>query len=409
MSVDIVSRVRIGDTTALTDFTDRVAGYSIRQPVALQRVSQHTANITLYNNDGALTPDAGGTYSSVDWFAQCVDIDISTNGGGTWNDMFSGIVVGFELQDNGVNSTVQLALRDWVSVLGRGTDDTTFATPDELGERIKDVLASLVTNAVLPKFGGTISSAVTATSSTSQVVADIDGYIGRSLNNGLMASNLCAAWSIGIDVNTGTNNTQYKATVIGDHLATSTTTIDFVAGSPASGEIPVSSVDVGYALELLANRASITRVGGTEQTASDATSIAKYGDRTVSASQAQNVDDADALAAAGNIVNRQAYTSFTPRALSFSSALVNGLPNATGNNLKILLNAGSCGFLPCTVTYTPTGAASSTTHTCVTAGREIRAIPGRFDVTVFLLPAADYSSLVLDSSTLGVLDTNRLG
>jgi len=409
MSVDIVSRIRIGDTSGLTDFTSRVSGYSVKQPVLLQRVSQHTATITLYNNDGALTPEAGGTYSSVDWFSQAVDIDISTNGGGTWNDLFSGIVVGFELQDTGVNSSVTLALRDWVSVLGRGTDDTTFVTPGELGTRIKDVLSALVTNAVLPTFGGTISAAVTANSSTSQVVADIDGYIGRSLNNGLMSSNLCAAWSIGIDVNTGTGNTQYKATVVGDHLATSTSTVDFVAGSPASGEIPVSTVDVGYALELLANRANITRVGGTEQTASDATSIAKYGDRTVTASQAQNETDADALNAATNIVNRQAATRFAPRSLQFSSTLVNGLPTATGDQLKLVLAAGGCGFLPCTVTYTPTGAASTTTHKCITAGRDIRAVPGRFDVTLFLLPADDYSSLVLDSATLGVLDENRLG
>jgi len=45
----------------------------------------------------------------------------------------------------------------------------------------------------------------------------------------------------------------------------------------------------------------------------------------------------------------------------------------------------------------------------VISGRTIKATPGNTTITLDLLPAQDYQSFVLDSSTLGVLDTNRLG
>lgn len=410
MTVNITTRLQIGDVNGLVDFTSRLAGFRIDQPIRLSRASQHQAVITLLNNDGALTPNAGGTYSSTDWFAQAIDIDVSTDGGASYAPLFNGIITDFEVSDNGTNSTVQIIAHDWLQFLGRATSSISV-TSGPLGARIEYALEVLsVTSGEMPRFGGTSQAIINVESdSSTNAIVDIEGLIGRDLNNSLMASNLCAAWSTDIFVSTSTNFVTFKGNVIGDQLTTTAPTIELVEGSPTAGQIPFSFVDVGYQFDVLVNRAEFTRDGGTKQTAEDTTSIQKYGARTVISSRASNSTDADALAAAQNIVNRQSNTTFTPRFVRLSKALVDGLTTTTGDNLETLLNATSCGFLPITLEYTPTGAGSPTTTNCITFGRTITAVPGRFNVEIGLLPLVNFGSFVLDSSTLGVLDTNRLG
>lgn len=60
------------------------------------------------------------------------------------------------------------------------------------------------------------------------------------------------------------------------------------------------------------------------------------------------------------------------------------------------------------VTYTPPGG-SSTTTTFVVEGGSCSAVPGRTDFTLYLSPTVIYDLFTLNSSTFGILNTNRLG
>ncbi len=60
------------------------------------------------------------------------------------------------------------------------------------------------------------------------------------------------------------------------------------------------------------------------------------------------------------------------------------------------------------VTYTPPGG-SATTDTFVVEGGTCTAVPGRSDFTLYLSPTVIYDLFTLDSSTFGILNTNRLG
>ena len=388
------------------------------QPVQLSRASQHQAVVTLENYDGALTPGAGGTYSNTDWFSQAVVIDFSDDAGSTYNTMFAGVITDFKLRDNGVFSTVELIVHDWLMFLGRATGNLS-TTAGDLTSAIRFALEELVENTTeMPTFQGTIEGLThNQGGSSTNAVVNITDVIGADLNNSLAASNLCAFWSNNLNiVRTSTPKVRLEAVVVGDQLgysmmwpriggvgAYTTAPVEFVEGTPGSGQIPFTQLDVGFNFQLLANRAQVTRSGSTTQTAIDQNSVTKYGARTVSSSRASSATDADALSAANNIVNRQSETPFSPRSLTFTAADCDGLDGATGDNIRILLNARACGFQPLTVAYTPTGAGSQTTAKCMTFGRTITATPGKFTVKLNLLPAAEYGSFVLDSSFAGVL------
>ena len=64
------------------------------------------------------------------------------------------------------------------------------------------------------------------------------------------------------------------------------------------GEIPYNDVALNFDNSLLRNDWRITRVGGTEQTATNATSITKYGSRVVKRTGQLQTSDADALSVA---------------------------------------------------------------------------------------------------------------
>ena len=72
MAIQTLWQVDIGTLAAPTDFTDRLLSMNIRQSVDVNVIGRGQATITLLNQDGALTPGGGGTYSSNDWFAHGV-------------------------------------------------------------------------------------------------------------------------------------------------------------------------------------------------------------------------------------------------------------------------------------------------------------------------------------------------
>ena len=118
--------------------------------------------------------------------------------------------------------------------------------------------------------------------------------------------------------------------------------------------------------------------------------------------------DTDTQRMADNIVERFSNIHFQARKISVQSATLADTNSGSKEELAQLLDVRYGLWQNATITYTPT-AGSQVTDNCVIAGRSIQAVPGRTTITLDLLPAQDYQSFVLDSDTLGVLDTNRLG
>ena len=121
MAINTTWKVEIGTVASPINFTSRVLSMNIRQSVDVNVMGRGVCVITLLNKDGALTPGGGGTYSSTDWFAQGVFVNASTDTGGaeTSTDVFDGIVVDFDLEDDGVFSTVTITAIDCLTVGGK--------------------------------------------------------------------------------------------------------------------------------------------------------------------------------------------------------------------------------------------------------------------------------------------------
>jgi hypothetical protein len=99
MTLSIEWAVHIGDVATATDFSDRATGISIRQPLGFMQPASHQCVLTLNNFDGALTPGAGGTYSSINWFEQAIFVTCTVNGTDT-AEVFHGIIDDFDLADD---------------------------------------------------------------------------------------------------------------------------------------------------------------------------------------------------------------------------------------------------------------------------------------------------------------------
>lgn len=417
MTVALEWKIQIGTTADPINFTDRCEGIIIQQRCDVSRILTHSASVTLNNDDGALTPNAGGTYQSEDWFAHAVFISVSVNGNPNV-PVFHGLLDTFDLFDDGTSSTVTITAVDAITVAGRSkqvsvisrTSNQRLAFASELialtsdpGETRLPALGQLFTDAFFINDGG-IGRSVSY-SWSNQYAADF-------VFNQLGTSDLLVAWATRITGTGAVNYATYEYVLIGSELTRTGATAHTFAFTETAGsttDIPVRSIETRFNIERLVNDATMTIVGGTAQRFTDQTSTELYGQRSIEYSQLVSATDADALALATNIVNRQSNIVFAPFQIALDAATFAGNPDALEDEIELLLDVRYGIWQTCTLEYTPTGAASQQTAELVLTGRTITAVPGRTSLVLDVLPAADYQSLVLDSSTLGVLDQNRLG
>jgi len=418
MAITIDWSIYIGNPVTPTDLTDRVSGLQITQSCDVSKKIAHTVVLTLNNFDGALTPGAGGTYSSVDWFEQAIFIKASVNSG-TEFDVYHGLLTDFDLVDNGTTSFVTVQGIDWLSAIGRIRRTLAGGLPDEQQEGVFEVLRDVAQGGItlpeaLPLLGAgdnTVAITYLSTPHDNDNVAlpSTVGYVSDVIYNRMLQSDLIVIWPTKI-TQSGSINTYNFASV--SNVLTRTVdqnTYNFAENATGTTEIPFESVDTGFNISRLINNATFARSGSTEQIATNATSLSKYGDRSIAYTAVLNTTDAGALAAAQLTVKRFSNVNFNARQLAFTSATLAEANSGINTKIEELLDIEK-GFWQATqVTYTPTGTGSPTTDNCVISGRTIQATPGRTTITLDLLPAQDYQSFVLDSSTLGVLNTNRLG
>ena len=106
------------------NLTSRTYGATCATECQPGQFGRATASFDFYNNDGAMTPGGGGTYSSIDWFSMAIRITAVTDAG--LANCFAGIITDFELIDDGRNSYVRLSAVDAFTI--GGSTATTVAT-----------------------------------------------------------------------------------------------------------------------------------------------------------------------------------------------------------------------------------------------------------------------------------------
>lgn len=192
------------------------------------------------------------------------------------------------------------------------------------------------------------------------------------------------------------------------NLVASASTITFndtAADWKANTAVPFTNVSVVFGAELLYTRAVVTRASGTAQTATASqAAIDEFGIRSLSKSGLLMTTDAEALNMAQFLANR--YSEPIAVNDSLSVALERDDINTANRNTVAGLEIGDT----VTVTWTPTGTGDVSTQTLTIEGVNHHL---RFDVahivTLHLSNPGDKFGFVLDSNTLGVLSTSRLG
>lgn len=432
MAINTTWKVDIGTVAAPTDFTSRVLSMNITQSVDVNVMGRGVCRITLLNKDGALTPGGGGTYSSTDWFAQGVFVNASTDTGGiaTATDVFDGIITGFELQDDGVFSTVTLTAQDGLSVGGKsklnllnGTTPTMnynqFLTVNVEHSIDAITLADIPIYPVLGKsfsFGvvdivGDPGDLLVPVSRTTESATYADAW---QINIIPTANDVCYATIIEqATVSPYGSVAQYRLNSIPYNTTrNAANSVDFEfapEGSISGTKLPFSASNFqqGFNIDTLINVAKVTGIGTTFT--STATNSTTYGERTVAFTNTGALDNfgiSQSKPLAERLTNRYSTPKFTVVELATSSKLVKQQANdAAASYWRNLLSIQKGLWQKTTITWTGSGA-SSQTVTCVIKGRTINVTPENTNVSLFFGDWVDNHGFILNTDKLNI---DRLG
>jgi hypothetical protein len=154
------------------------------------------------------------------------------------------------------------------------------------------------------------------------------------------------------------------------------------------------------------NNVQVNPNGLASQTATNSTSLTAYGNAQQSVSTV-DFSTAQALSLAEWLSNSQA----DPEAETWSLSFLDLAQDATimDRFIETFINSIGTGRRLWNLVYRVPGAGSDTTVLVAIEGISVNATPERTDFTVYFSPATYYQFFTLDSSTLGILDTSRLG
>lgn len=416
-----------GTTFTKTDLTSRTTGLTIDQFTDLGIVGTATAAVTFDNNDGAMTPSAGGTFSSTDWMkhALMIECTVTSGSGSETVQVFGGIIDDFDLYDDGITSTVTLGAIDVVQTAGRQVVKFNYGSVDYSTGRIATAVlldpSATENDTKMPNWGETaeadgvltvtgLSPFETGTSTPKgrpvRLQADVaeTGPVGDYMANAVATAGLTALWPGALDATTG----HAELYIIENAKKRDLKSFVF-AESPTAGEFPLRSLDREYNVDQLTNAVQVTRVGQTDTETATGGTLGVYGPR-VRIYQSGATTDANALEDGQNWVKRFQYSRFAAERLVLTAAMIEqDAADADYDDWADLLNPKHGIWAGAKINYTPAGIASEQTEYSVIIGRTIKASPSDTTVTLTLRPSIDYGTFTLDSSTLGILDRNRLG
>lgn len=421
MAITTTWKVDIGTQAAPTDFTSRVMSMSINQRVDVNEIGRGQCVITLLNKDGALTPGGGGTYSTTDWFAQGIYINMSTSTGGasTSIDVFDGVIVDFDLVDNGVYSTVTITALDGLTVAAKTVGSSIGQSP--FAQNYGVIYSNLVdrTGIVFPRLGRTNAEGIVSyewNGTTWPVLQNSGANItattyADALQTYLIPTVSDVTWPTTITA-TGTI-ANYNIISLGYETTRSVANrVDFVfdpANALSGFDLPFDDDGFQQAFnnDTLINQAQIKGVstGFTTQTSTNTTNTS-YGNRTVQYLTTLAVTDTAAADQATILTNRYSTPRFVPFTLRTTSSLVKArAADAAEPYWRSLLGIATGIWQRTKITWQGSGAASQTTY-CVIMGRQINVTPQETVVTLMLGNWADNHAFILDTDQL---DVDRLG
>jgi hypothetical protein len=420
VAINTTWNIKVGPEASRTDFTSRVMSMNIRQFVDVNVIGRGQATFTLLNKDGALTPGGGGIYSSTDWFAQGVYINVVTDTGGAQTEeaVFHGVIVDFTLQDDGVFSTVTITALDGLTVaaktIGSQINSTNAyntvynALVDRNGivfPRLGGVNAEGIVSSEYPYTQPQVGVGIFQTIRPTTYADALQTYLIPSVNDVTWATNITSSASV-----TNYNIISLGQTTTRSNASPNRQTYEFVPpGSITGNKLPFT--EDGFVQEFnneeLITQAQVSGsiTGATTQTATASTNTT-YGNRTTQYLSTLTETDATSLEVATRLVNRYSTSRFNPVQIKTNARLVRSqAADAAEDEWRYLLSIRYGLWQRTIVTWTGSGAASQTAY-CVVKGRTINVTPADTVVTLTLGNWADNHGFILDTDQL---DVDRLG
>jgi len=422
MAINTTWKVEIGTIASPVDFTSRVMSMNINQSVDVNVIGRGVCVITLLNKDGALTPGGGGTYSSTDWFAQGVFVNALTNTGGasTSIDVFDGIVMDFDLQDDGVFSTVTITAIDFLSVGGKSPTPTSPVGSSNYGTALAGAISNSPTygvNLYLPLLGAssfTADSLQVGGDSTFTVKTDSTlswSTLADAWQQSVVPSGNDVLWATSIGISSTTAS--YKYNFCPDTNTRSTSTrVDFEFNPPASlsgSKLPFDDNEFQQAFnnDTLITQATIdANYTGSTAVTVNSSNVTSYGNRTIAFTDTLLENSTATTNMATKLVNRYGTSRFNPVTIRLSASMVKTrAADAAETKWRSLLGISTYPWQKATITWTGSGATSQTAY-CVTKARRINVTPSDTIVTLELGNWWDNHGFILDED---LLDYGRLG
>ena len=414
MTINTAWQIEIGSVASPTDFSSRVLSMSIDQSVDVNVVGRGSCSITLLNKDGALTPNGGGTYSTTDWFAQGVFVSSLTNigAGDTKTAVFHGIIVDFDLVDDGVFSTVTITAQDGLTIAGRTNSVAVGGGTVSYNTAAAYALAEISPYPLKyprlgqPSAGGSYNNLsgsnpdIYVNTQTFNSYADI-------YQTALVPSVNDVFWATTITNTSGVDYRVQSCPVTMTRTDANATTFEFVpSGTVTSTKLPFSNYGFSQKFnnETLITQANILGVfvGATTSTV-NSTDIDSYGNRTVSFTNTFVGTQALSDELAKNLINRYSDIRFTPSSLEITDKMVKAnCADAAHSQWYNLLSIANGLWQKVLVTWAGSGIGEQTVA-CVVSGRSINVTPDQTVVSLFLKSGIDNQSFILDNSNFGVL------
>jgi len=449
ITTDVV--VKIGDlevpgVQSPVDFTNRATGFSSRLRADIAELGSASCTITLDNNDGELTPGGGGTYSSWDWHSKAVFISATV--GAHTPTIFHGLVTDFRLDDDGVNSFVQIVAQDFMTVGGRAvqTQESEYGYSALVGDAITytfdRTLVDFGSGPVLdfsgvpmPQWGLPYKFTFVkeyplrtdADTGADPYVTGDERVASDWLQTAVMPFGPAVAWPTRIYAQGPTfpvpqyTTARYEFYSMSHSLVTETRYTYKFAENTASGELPFRNLQRGWTVDELITKAKITGVAAVssgssthtaEVTNTDAESL--YGERAV---QFTDIMLSDGLAIEGGAdgqvqriaeryANARSQSKFVVQSLQVTSKMCDshvGGSSASEQMWAELLDSFSGMWQVATVEFTPAGTSTTITEPVVIWARQIDATPEDVRVTLSFYPVQYTCGFLLDDDVLGVL------
>ena len=375
----------LGGAVTFTDVTSYVQSVSINRGRSrdLNSFSSGTAQVVLENSaDGRFNPanTSSPYYPGIEPLIEII-IDALVSGESSYTELYHGFVTDWVTQyPNKTTSKVQVSCSDGFVKLANIEVDSLSVSSTDSGSMVNSILNNSQVLYSGSTSIGTGNSTMQSINKSTNVLALIQ-EIEKSENG---------AFFVGSD---GTLNFKNR------HASFPTSTS--VTFSDDGSDIPYLEVNQPVDDDLIYNVINLTREGGSQQSASDAASQAKYLKRYLERSNLLNATDADVALAADFLLSK--FKDALPR---FSSMVLNVDTLSSANQLSVLGLELSDAIK---IEITPPGESAQLARDSVIDGISFAISPDDFVMRFNVSDAVNSAFFRLDSANFGQLGDDRLG